>query len=1723
MPLSFVSVLAVLLFSFSSTPVVDGANSDIHWQCWSSGVSLRNPGGSLYGPSLQMSGDYGDQGAGGWGHEAAYSVLWEDVDGEVGGGASSVVQGDGREIWKSWGDRFTYGFFYTIAEQVDYVFAMNVADGTDSGNSSTDFREMASSVAGGTPDYVVEKMNRVFVGGDIPQRYDDSTAALAAGTALVALPWNAERTNWLGRATTPDSSRTSREVYLQRKSVAYRQLSSSMESFIARWDNPDTPGGGVREDTVARERDAQAADADRTVATVNTAGDGHELALSEREEIVQDLSGSTNAQGGTTNYNVTTNFSSNPVTVIALEQTAEFNEGEDFTNSYRAADRPQENCPPGVSPGDTRCVTVPVQVNLEETVGENNVGSRRGLSEGGYVLQTQTDTGHNELVIDITLDAEKRSDFLNHDEDRFLPAFSSDPWTIPAYHGYGSKPPSYRRSGLNSYHSGDLQGENAYHYGYRQPSLSRAFWTSDISTTMSPPNTEHIRWPVNFEDMQWYLYSLPETTGGQTRDELEGLDKIPDSYRADWLRWIDDRGGPALAQSGYYAESGAPLPFQLCRVEGGILARDSIDCSGLNEHKFYPFDTLNGATPLLLPDYLVAAGVASPVVDEDVEVGRRLHRFNFTIKEAEPMGTGDINAAGEDVLRRYGVPLSEPRRQEYLEHWPLRDWRVGSGRTGTVVPLGNDAPLNPNYPHLMVIVFYEALNPREHTPDNFISFHVKGPEGMNLGTHHVPERYVRRVVCRAVVLPAGFNPAASANKNILEKGWEKTKSAIESLSGFFSNLVWNVVEAASGTPESAITRGFGATCSGMKGVHGVSDPGTMEYRSATYALPDGTIVEDSSVADRNEAVKVCSSFQQSTASQVAESCGSGDVVVRERCVSLPVHRLHLERVYYYDLNGLDRSHSPAGLADDPDPDRFRFERLRRVPLNAKHVREDGRRVIGVDVAGPVPPGTDPASPGFDRSDYREVAFGTPLIPMEGFGSFTYEKEDVQYEPVLLDISGRVAGEYDETSSGLSRAVIGWTFDNIGIDTGAVAEIDGYDVRVSPDPNVFGDDRDYTYRIGRYNLISGKKCVLGDVNEAQQLTAEFNGFSVGGLDYYGPGYSDGQNGFNSGSSPMAIYPDGRYCPGSGDYNFATRGKASAQNPHYEFDQAELRGFLALLERLPLSPGYRHEFYVTPYVQIRGTDEVMLGSTARIGLNGNDIACLDNSDPDVFDDIIEPIYGCRTDTNVNMVFPAPVADPFEGISLLSLVGWERQCTDLFTATPSILTWDNSLVRNAWVLVWVLAGAVLFSLLAWQGLRMTYDVWLEPRPSVGFRELLPRFLLAVALAAGSLYLCQVILVLASDLTCFVAQHIGITMWGFFAEFFLWLFKAVLLFFDMVRGEFAESSSLGIMISLFFIWILVSFVILFAFLFALFVWVKVLFGMLMRLALLAVLIVFSPLAFAFYASDNTVHWTKRWVSMFLGTAFQQVVVIMVLYVGMGLIASYVTDGADPGWGDMILAFVMSFLVLILADKVPLIVNQQSQGMFGGIGEAVGMAMKGATMVAAVATGGALAGAGFLGGGGSGVSGKGGDDAGGSGGGGDAGGDNSGGDNSGGTPLAVRTMGSPGGGNAGGGSSPRSGGGDGGGDGGGGRGGSPPPRNFGEAVGGGMRGGFRTGQNINATMQDLSKGNFLVRHGSGRDDSAGYLEKMSQDNSNRHAAEARREERDNAMLNVMEKMNERV
>ena len=545
--------------------------------------------------------------------------------------------------------------------------------------------------------------------------------------------------------------------------------------------------------------------------------------------------------------------------------------------------------------------------------------------------------------------------------------------------------------------------------------------------------------------------------------------------------------------------------------------------------------------------------------------------------------------------------------------------------------------------------------------------------------------------------------------------------------------------------------------------------------------------------------------------------------------------------------------------------------------------------------------------------------------------------------------------------------------------------------------------------------------------------------------------------------------------------------------------EVKEFDSLMRNMPLSPGFRHGFQVAPYVGDPDGDYVEGPPSEILYLDGGKAPCLERDPDGEFPadlKAVRELYDCggvAVSRDVGMV-----EDGFR-VGLLGLTGTDL-CYDIFSSTPAGLTWDNDAVRRVWGLVWILAGGVLFTLLVWQGLKMTYDMWLEPQPAIGLRQLVPRFFLAVILGAGSLFICQVVLTLASDLTCFVAQMTGMSMWGVVGTTLGVLVDGFTawnegLLRDVDKMHFGQLLLAGVKI------LAMAFVVLVIFVFLVLLFFKVVLGMLIRIALLAVLVALSPLAFAFFASDATAHWTKKWVTLFLGTTFQQVVVLIVIFLGGQLLGGYLGSGADDGLSMMMTGMLLALMSLFLADRVPAIVNPGGQGMFQGFGQAMGLAAAAGVTVATMGMGAAYglgrAGVGMARGGVGAIGGmRGGDDDGGGatipGGGGGGGGGRGGGSPS--TPPVVgpQTPGSFGTGAGGGvgGQAPAAGG------------QTSALRRAGSAgwgaaqtgvraagyvpsqVIGGMRSGARMGTGFNTRMRDQMTGSSLFRGGSRSDDS---------------------------------------
>ena len=302
----------------------------------------------------------------------------------------------------------------------------------------------------------------------------------------------------------------------------------------------------------------------------------------------------------------------------------------------------------------------------------------------------------------------------------------------------------------------------------------------------------------------------------------------------------------------------------------------------------------------------------------------------------------------------------------------------------------------------------------------------------------------------------------------------------------------------------------------------------------------------------------------------------------------------------------------------------------------------------------------------------------------------------------------------------------------------------------------------------------------------------------------------------------------------------------------------------------------------------------------------------------------------------------------------------CSGVWAGTPSGMTWDSPVVDTIWSLAWVLAMVLLFVLLLWDGLSLTYAGWVsDGRGGVTISSMIPRFALALVLASASLLICRIILTLSADMVCFFIHATGMTFWNVVGGFVFQILVDVLLLVAplllvggglAIAGIFAPPLFLPGLIML----IGGLLVMLTAVLFVLYYAIKVFATMIVRIVLLMVLIGLGPIAFAMYASPATEHWTKRWIGMLLGTTFQQLAVLVTLFVGASMASSALFDlNYFTQYWQVMFHVLAGMMVLFVASRIPDLVNPQSRGLFSGFTQALAMSAAAAAMI-----GGGVAGA---------------------------------------------------------------------------------------------------------------------------------------------------------------------
>ena len=690
-----------------------------------------------------------------------------------------------------------------------------------------------------------------------------------------------------------------------------------MKSLSTEWIDPSNPGGGRAVDSVALAQDQAANDMELAEGTITMAGDGGVAHYGTTEGIGQQVLFHTeNTCSGTACTEVTT-YSNNPVPIVLHSNVYEQNDGQIDRNTTVKDER---RILVNTGEKDEFDKDVLVEVEYEFDPAENAPSSTlsRDAGQGGYSRMHQEDTDSDELRISLVLKDKYRRDIEDYDPDkgdifssRGLPAMGIEPWTYARFE-------RGRHHSLNDWNPDEERApggiESVRHMGYRQPVLDRpagaefpgptpgseglARITSKTVPVVDPAGNpvvevevmnrldpKTIRWPVNFEDLNWYLYQLP----GEYRESL-------------WLYWLTEDGTERVVFSGY-GKQALPLPFDddivvedrripVCALPrnrehdeaevrppplnvGKMVckAEEEVDWNFVNLRMgkqsgvHFPFDASDSAAHLLGPDLLVKQGVERAVDVHGPHGTRKLSRFDFSILESQPMGESPPEEDGYLAERFYGVPQSDTERAEYLDNW-------------------RSAPIDPNRPHLMVFTFYEARQ------EGDLKFKI-GPDEKDHGeVFQLPKRQIRRVICRAMIHPSGLNPSAGESKGFFDR-------IVGGVTSFLSNTIMPLVggwlsKILASIAEVSRHLGIRTTelvCSGLGKLDDLTSLGNVSG-PALPALVDkeGRIRVNAAVKSKLEGSKRCHRISSPPVSTCERDA---DQILEGKCVRLPEFKLQV--------------------------------------------------------------------------------------------------------------------------------------------------------------------------------------------------------------------------------------------------------------------------------------------------------------------------------------------------------------------------------------------------------------------------------------------------------------------------------------------------------------------------------------------------------------------------------------------------------------------------------------------------------------------------------------------------------------------------------------------------------------------------------------------------------------------------------------------------------------
>ena len=262
----------------------------------------------------------------------------------------------------------------------------------------------------------------------------------------------------------------------------------------------------------------------------------------------------------------------------------------------------------------------------------------------------------------------------------------------------------------------------------------------------------------------------------------------------------------------------------------------------------------------------------------------------------------------------------------------------------------------------------------------------------------------------------------------------------------------------------------------------------------------------------------------------------------------------------------------------------------------------------------------------------------------------------------------------------------------------------------------------------------------------------------------------------------------------------------------------------------------------------------------------------------------------------------------------LGFGDSSLNFVTRTPAAGSYESPTVRSLWDFSRALANAGLALVVMWGGFNVMVRQHIGS-PYHGAMELLPRVILAALAVNLTLEFARVLIEVNNAFAAAIGQ-VGLPGYE--------------------QANIAQEGIALVVVSIAYAVMALLLV----------------FQMLMRLALLDVLIVLSPLMVLLWVLPQTQGWTRWWAHLFPITVFQQVVQLVVLRLGAALMVELVPGGA----ADALLTLLLGIAIAALTLRVPSLLHGQLQQV--GTGAGVALVVAGRVAGVAASRGTAAAGA---------------------------------------------------------------------------------------------------------------------------------------------------------------------